>query len=94
MEDTPLSYERRMASLHSISSRFRYSRFINIVEEMELNLFPDSQRGALYERIADANVLPANKRKLTTHSPYLINYLTMAIKAHELTGKASDDSRS
>lgn len=93
MEDTTLSYEVRMASLHSISSRFRYSRFINIVEEMELNLFPDSQRGALYELIADANVLPANKLMLTTHSPYLINYLTLAIKAHELTGKASDDSR-
>ena len=92
MEDTTLSYEVRMASLHSLSSRFRYSRFINIVEEMELNLFPDSQRGTLYELIADTNVLPANKLILTTHSPYLVNYLTLAIKAHELAERASGNN--
>ena len=88
MEDKSLSEDVRIVSLRSVSSRFRYSRFVNIVEEMELNLFPDSQRGTLYELLAEVNTLSGNRLMLTTHSPYVVNYLTLAIKASELWEKA------
>ena len=84
LNNSLLSEEVKAASLRTISSRFRYSRLVNIVEEMELNLFPDSQKGVLYELIANARTLDGNRLLLTTHSPYVINYLTLAIKAQEL----------
>lgn len=92
LHDKALSEEVRAVSLRSISSRYTYSRFVNIVEEMELNLFPDSQSAVLYELIADANTLEANGLVLTTHSPYLIDYLTLSVKAAALSRKYVADS--
>lgn len=87
LHDEALSDEVRTASLRSISSRYTYSRFVNIVEEMEQNLFPDSQRAVLYELMADASTLQDNGLVVTTHSPYLIDYLTLSVKAAELNEK-------
>lgn len=88
LNNSQLSEEVKAASLRTISSRFKYSRLVNIVEEMELNLFPDSQKGVLYELIENARSLDGNRLMLTTHSPYVINYLTLAIKAYELSHRA------
>ena len=77
-----------MALMRSLSSRYSYSRFVNIVEEMELNLYPDSQKGMLYELISYTNRSKDNRLMLTTHSPYIVNYLTLAIKAGVLAGQA------
>ena len=74
--------------MRSLSSRYSYSRFVNIVEEMELNLYPDSQKGMLYELISYTNRSKDNRLMLTTHSPYIVNYLTLAIKAGVLAGQA------
>lgn len=90
LNTTQLSEEVKAASLRALSSRFQYSRLVNIVEEMELNLFPDSQKGVLYELIANTRTLETNRLLLTTHSPYIINYLTLAIKANELAHRAID----
>lgn len=87
VKDDSLTEDVKMALLRNVSSRYRYSHFINIVEEMELNLFPSSQKSVLYELIKDANKLDANKLVLTTHSPYVINYLTLAIKAWQLKNR-------
>lgn len=86
--DNALSDDVKMASLRMLSSRYRYSRFINVVEEMELNLFPDSQKNVLYELVADAYQLTGNRLVMTTHSPYLINYLTLSVKAKQLAERA------
>ena len=88
MNDSQLSEDVKKASLRSLSLRYRYSRFVNVVEEMELNLFPDSQKNVLYELMATTNALPDNRLMLTTHSPYIINYLTLAVKATQLAAKA------
>ena len=84
VNDTSLSKEVKQASLRTLSSRYQYSRFVNIVEEMELNLFPVSQRKVLYELLAETNSLPSNRLMLTTHSPYIINYLTLIVKTKQL----------
>lgn len=64
---------------------------LNIVEEPEQNLFPASQRSVLNSLLsfaADGN----NQLMITTHSPYIINYLSLAIKANNITRKLPDGS--
>ena len=38
----------------------------------------------LYQLLEFANTTPWNELIITTHSPYIINYLTLAIKANEV----------
>ena len=93
LNDDTLSEEVRKASLRTLSLRYRYSRFVNIVEEPELNLFPDSQKNVLYELVAETNNQPDNRLMLTTHSPYIINYLAIAVKAGQIASKANGNDR-
>lgn len=67
--------------LEKLSSRFKYESFINVVEEPEQNLYPDSQKSVLHELVKYKNENPNNRLLITTHSPYLINYLTHLVKA-------------
>lgn len=84
MNDNSLTEDVKFAMARSVSSRFKYSHFINIVEEPEQNLYPESQKATLYELLGYANVIPMNRVLLTTHSPYIINYLSLATKAWQL----------
>jgi predicted ATPase len=90
-----LSEEVRKASLEYLTSRYKASCFINIVEEPEQNLFPSSQQKMLNSLLEFNNMNEGNKLIMTTHSPYLINYLTLAVKAetvkNNLTTTASKD---
>ena len=43
----------------------------SIIEEPELNLFPDTQQALMYELMADA-VVSDNRMVITTHSPYIL----------------------
>ena len=78
------------AMLHQLSNQFAYTHFVNVVEEMELNLFPTSQEKVLYELLADTNSGEDNRLVLTTHSPYVINYLTLAVKAKQVYDKVAN----
>lgn len=91
MDDKSLTEEVKFATLRSISSRFKYSRFVNIVEEMEQNLYPESQMTVLFDLLNYTNKVDLNRLVLTTHSPYVINYLTLAAKAYLLSEKISGD---
>ena len=73
-----------------INSMFKNSVFINIVEEPEQNLFPTSQYQILCSLIEFNNMNRGNKLIMTTHSPYLINDLTLAIEANSLVQKIKD----
>ena len=91
-----MSDEVLSVALEELSARYTYKSFINIVEEPEQNLFPDSQRLMINYLLKYHNEDEKNKLVITTHSPYVINYLTLAIKAHlvwnkqELMGGSSD----
>lgn len=87
LDNKTLLPELREAALSVLSSQFKYSGFVNIVEEPEENLFPASQQRVLYELMRCCNSLDSNQLILTTHSPFMINYLTIAVKAHELMTK-------
>jgi predicted ATPase len=79
-----LTEEQRRIALSVLSSKFNKSAFVNIVEEPEQNLFPTSQKQMLYSLIEFNNMNDGNRLIMTTHSPYLINYLSIAIQGKYL----------
>ncbi len=70
--------------IENILKRYFNVRFINIVEEPEQNLYPESQSLVLYELLDCLNRNGKNKLVMTTHSPYILSYLILATKAAEL----------
>ncbi len=87
LSNSNISDDVKQASLEFLSAKFTYSSFINIVEEPEQNLFPTSQKQLLNSLLRFNNINNDNKLIITTHSPYLINYLTLAVKANHIFNK-------
>lgn len=79
-----LSNYEKEELLKEIDRKYFSSCLINIVEEPEQNLFPASQKSMLESLIKFNNINEGNRLIMTTHSPYLINYLTLAVKANEV----------
>ena len=86
-----LTDEQRTVALSALSSKFNKSSFVNIVEEPEQNLFPSSQWKMLQCLLEFNNMNVGNKLIMTTHSPYLISYLTLLVKAGLLNSKIQAD---
>lgn len=82
-----LTNEQQRIAISVLSSKFNKNAFVNIVEEPEQNLFPTSQQQMLNSLLEFNNMNEGNKLIMTTHSPYLINYLTLAIEANRLKPK-------
>ena len=74
-------------AISELASAFNKTSFINIVEEPEQNLFPSSQWEMLQSLLALNNMDTGNKLIITTHSPYLISYLTLLVKAEQLKSR-------
>lgn len=74
----------RNQAIELLSSVTKNDCFINIVEEPEQNLFPTSQWEILKALLEFNNLHVGNKLVLTSHSPYLINYISIAIQANYL----------
>lgn len=91
LNDKSLDDETRMSLIRQLSSNTRNGRLVNIVEELEQNLYPSSQRNVLYELLGINNQIELNTLFLTTHSPYLINYLSVAMKAGALAGLCEEE---
>lgn len=80
-ENEELSDEQRRLALSVLTKSFNKQAFINIVEEPEQNLFPASQKQMLHSLLSFNNYNKGNKLILTTHSPYIINDLTVVLQA-------------
>jgi hypothetical protein len=78
--------------LRTLSSRFKYSKYVNVVEELEQNLYPLSQKLVLFDLLRVNQTLPNNMLVMTTHSPYLISYLTIVAKAADIDTKIPADN--
>lgn len=81
----------KQIQIELLSSRINYSSLINVIEEPEQNLYPTSQMSVLYSLLSLNNSFEKNKLVLTTHSPYLINYLSLAVKAGMIIDKNNLD---
>lgn len=82
-----LTEDIKKASLEVLSSKFKNSCFINIVEEPEQNLYPTSQKDILFKLFEFTNSNAGNGLIITTHSPYIISYLTLAVKGYSVLQK-------
>ena len=85
-----LTDEQRRIALSTLAAKFNKAAFVNIVEEPEQNLYPSSQMLLLQSLLQFNNALDANKLIITTHSPYLVNHLAVAVKAHTLNNAHED----
>jgi len=83
-DNSDFTDELRRIAISDLAKEFVKTAFVNIVEEPEQNLFPTSQQKILNSLLAFNNLDQNNKLIMTTHSPYLINYLTLAVKANML----------
>ncbi|WP_426237299.1 hypothetical protein [Pseudomonas sp. TWP3-2] len=81
---TNLTVEQRRALVSNLSSRFNKTSFINIVEEPEQNLYPRSQWRVLQSLLEFNSLGQDNRLVMTTHSPYIVNYLTIAVQGKHL----------
>lgn len=89
-----LGKDRDVSQLEEILNQFIPSCFINIVEEPEQNLFPETQADVLYELLEYKNANANNKLVISTHSPYILTALNNAILARDVfdkTGKTLDE---
>jgi predicted ATPase len=84
LQDEKITSELKQTAIDLLSSVTQNDCFINIVEEPEQNLFPTSQYLLLNELIGFNNLQDSNKLVFTTHSPFLINHLTIMVKAQEV----------
>jgi len=82
-----MTEEQRRLALSVLSSRFNKTSFVNIVEEPEQNLYPFSQWRMLQSLLEFNNLNSDNQLIMTTHSPYVINYLSIVIQGYELRRK-------
>jgi predicted ATPase len=87
-----LTDEQKRLALSVLSAKFNKTAFVNIVEEPEQNLFPSSQWQMLQSLLAFNNINSGNKLIITTHSPYLISYLTLLVKSGQLQSKIKTDA--
>ena len=88
LQDKSIDENVRKAVLNTINSRFKNECFMNIVEEPEQNLFPTTQRQVVYELLDTLHKRDGNVLIMTTHSPYVLNDLTLAVKAGDIKKKA------
>ncbi|MBL8434502.1 MAG: ATP-binding protein [Zoogloea sp.] len=79
-----LTVEQVRTAISVLSARFTKKAFINIVEEPEQNLFPSSQWDILKSLLSFNSQGEHNRLVLTTHSPYIVNYLSLAIQGKHL----------
>ena len=82
-----LTDEQKRIAISEIGKKFNKTTFINIIEEPEQNLYPTSQLKMLLSLLEFNNEEQGNKLIITTHSPYLINCMTLVVKANELRKK-------
>jgi len=88
-----LTEEQKRVALSVLSARFNKTAFINIVEEPEQNLFPSSQWEILKSLLTFNGWSAHNRLILTTHSPYIVNYLSLAIQGKHLQQRMMDCGR-
>jgi predicted ATPase len=90
-DNADLTEEQKRIAISEIAKEFNKTAFVNVVEEPEQNLFPSSQYKVINKLLEYNNMNEGNRLIMTTHSPYLINYLTLAVKAHLVKEKIETD---
>ena len=88
-----LNEDLRNELIMRLNRRYENVCLWNIVEEIEQNLYPVSQMTVLFSLLAVFNRFTGNELLLTTHSPYVLDYVTLAAKAGILKETFKEDER-
>ena len=83
--------EEKKLLVEKLKKRFLPQYLFNIIEEIEQNLFPESQKNVLFKMLEFNNYKQDNHLIITTHSPYIIAYTTLAMKAFKIKEKATNN---
>jgi hypothetical protein len=83
LADSSLSKELKELAIKKLSNSQGVNHLFTIIEEIEQNLFPESQKIILLETLKYNNPIE-NHLILTTHSPYIIAYMTLSMKAFKV----------
>jgi predicted ATPase len=83
--DRNTSSSRNMAPILALSDHFKENYALIGIEEPEIGLSPELQCWLINELISKyyVNKTERTKLMLSTHSPYIINYLNLLIKAND-----------
>lgn len=90
-EDAFVSDQLKKLMIENVTKVIAPKSLWCIVEEPEQNLYPLTQKELLF------NLLESRKRNngsglvMTTHSPYIINYLSICVKAYQVANKVGDE---
>lgn len=84
--------ESNKLAILNLPKRFLPQYLFTIIEEIEQNLFPESQKNILFKSFEFNNDKDDNHLILTTHSPYIIAYATLAMKAFKVKEKANNNT--
>ncbi|WP_417940042.1 hypothetical protein [Flavobacterium sp. RS13.1] len=81
-------YSERIESLNKM---FLPQNLFSIIEEIEQNLFPESQKNILFKSFEFNNNKQDNHLIITTHSPYIIAYTSLAMKAFKVKENTNEN---
>lgn len=84
MLETKVANFNQFEEIEKIRAKYYNMCFLNVLEEPEQNLFPSSQWEMLKKILEYNNSNEGNKLIMTSHSPYIINYLTLCVKAEKV----------
>lgn len=90
-EDSSLSDHLKKIIIEDLSKVITPRCIWCIVEEPEQNLYPLSQKEVLLALLRNRQNSRGSGLVMTTHSPYIINYLSICVKAHQVAHGASPD---
>lgn len=91
-KDKKLTPHKKKTLLDNLYKRFLPQYLFTIIEEIEQNLFPESQKNILFNTFYFVNEKASNHLIITTHSPYIIAYTTLAMKAYIVCEKAKNNN--
>lgn len=87
--NSSLTEDQKRAAIQVLADKFNKSALINVVEEPEQNLFPASQWEMVKSLVEFAKSMQDSRLLMTTHSPYILNWLSLAAMA-DLTAAKVD----
>lgn len=91
LKDDTLDAETRQLLISQIADNSS-QYLLSIVEEPEQNLYPSSQRNIL-NFLLSVTSAKDNQLVITTHSPFILNYLALAIKAQQLLSQIDEKQK-
>ncbi|MHA7131833.1 AAA family ATPase [Algoriphagus namhaensis] len=88
--NSSLTEDQKRAAIQVLADKFNKSAFINVVEEPEQNLFPASQWEMVKSIVEAAKYLEDSRLVITTHSPYILNWFSLAAMAAVTASKVEN----